>query len=456
MAPRHAVLVVAVCFVAATAFGALKLPANMNAEATGPQGAVVSYFAGADGSGDDENGRPIDKATCSPASGATFPIGTTTVNCSATTGETGSFQVTVADTRGPSLHLPRDFTVQGTSQGAAVTYSATAQDTVDGAVSVHCSPASGSVFQPGTTTVQCTSSDSRQNMSAGSFAVTVLVQQPPPPPPPLNDITVEATGPNGAVVTFNSSGGPGDQDDENGRPIGNCAPASGSIFPIGSTTVQCSNGTFKVNVVDTTAPVLSLPANITTQNAAVTYTASATDLVDGSVAVTCTPASGSTFAVGTTTVNCSASDTRGNSAAGSFTVTVEEAPPPADTEAPTITSLSATPDTIAPPNGKLVAVTISASVHDNVDASPFVGVYDVTSNETISASDWNVVSPLSVELRAERSPQGSGRVYTIWVEAIDDAGNRSVSSVNVTVPHDQSSSGGSTAPKQWRGIRRGH
>jgi HYR domain len=453
MARRHFVLAVLVCCSTAAAFGALRLPPNVVAEATGPQGAVVKYSAGADGSGDDENGRPIDKANCSPASGATFPIGTTTVNCSATTGETGSFQVTVSDTRGPLLHLPRDFTVQGTSEGATVTYSASAEDAVDGAVSVSCSPDSGTVFPAGTTTVQCTASDSRQNTSAGSFAVTVTVQQPPPPPPP-NDITVEATGPNGAVVTFNSTGGPGDQDDENGRPRGSCAPASGSIFPLGSTTVQCSNGTFKVNVVDTTAPVLSLPANLTTQNPAVTYTASATDLVDGAVAVICTPPSGSTFAVGTTAVTCSASDSRGNSAAGSFTVTVEDVPPPTDTEAPTITSLSASPDEIWPPNGKLVPVTISASVHDNVDASPFVGIYDVTSNETITGDDWNVLSPLSVELRADRSGQGSGRVYTIWVEAIDAAGNRSVSSVNVTVPHDQSTSGGTTTNKQWRGMRR--
>jgi HYR domain len=196
-------------------------------------------------------------------------------------------------------------------------------------------------------------------------------------------------------------------------------------------------------------------ANITTQNPAVTYTASATDLVDGSVAVTCTPPSGSTFAAGTTTVSCSASDSRGNNAAGSFTVTVEDAPPPTDTEAPTITSLSASPDEITPPNGKLVPVTISAAVHDNVDASPFVGVYDVTCNETITGDDWNVVSPLTVELRADRSPQGSGRVYTIWVEAIDAAGNRSISSVNVIVPHDQSSTNGTTTTKQWRGIRRG-
>lgn len=53
-----------------------------------------------------------------------------------------------------------------------------------------------------------------------------------------------------------------------------------------------------------------------------TFAATATDLVDGSVAVTCIPASGGTFAPGTTTVNCSATDSHGNTATGSFTVTV--------------------------------------------------------------------------------------------------------------------------------------
>jgi hypothetical protein len=458
MAHRHAVVAVAMGVFAVSAFGALQLPPHITAEAAGPQGAVVTYFAGVDGSGDDENGRPLEKATCAPASGATFPLGTTTVHCTGSNGGSGSFQVTVTDTRGPKLNLPRNFSVPGSANGATVTYAASAEDAVDGPVSVSCSPASGSVFAAGTTTVQCTASDSRQNHSQGSFAVTVIAQ-PPPPPPPLNDITAEATGPNGAVVTFNANGGPGDQDDENGRPIGsgNCSPASGSLFPLGETTVQCTNGSFQVKVVDTTAPALALPENITTQDQHVTYTAAATDLVDGSVAVTCAPPSGSTFPLGTTTVNCSATDTRGNSASGSFTVTVEEAPPPPDTEAPTITSLSASPDELWPPNGKLVSVTISASVHDNVDATPFVGVFDVTANETITGADWNVVSPLSVELRAERDPQGSGRVYTIWVEAIDEAGNRSVSSVNVTVPHDQggNSAAPSTGSKQFRGIRRG-
>jgi hypothetical protein len=40
------------------------------------------------------------------------------------------------------------------------------------------------------------------------------------------------------------------------------------------------------------------------------------------VAVTCTPASGSTFLLGTTTVSCSANDKAGNAASSSFKVTV--------------------------------------------------------------------------------------------------------------------------------------
>jgi uncharacterized delta-60 repeat protein len=80
---------------------------------------------------------------------------------------------------------------------------------------------------------------------------------------------------------------------------------------------------------DATPPVISgVPANITAvatspSGAVVTFLAPmANDAVDGSVAVVCVPASGSTFAVGTTTVTCTATDASGNSASASFTVTV--------------------------------------------------------------------------------------------------------------------------------------
>jgi hypothetical protein len=86
-----------------------------------------------------------------------------------------------------------------------------------------------------------------------------------------------------------------------------------------------------VNVVDTTAPVISCPANIvvslplntTATSMAVSYPAvTATDSCSSSVTVTTSKASGSVFPVGTTVVNATATDPAGNSSSCSFTVTV--------------------------------------------------------------------------------------------------------------------------------------
>lgn len=85
-----------------------------------------------------------------------------------------------------------------------------------------------------------------------------------------------------------------------------------------------------MTVLDTTAPVLGgMPADITgvvatgTAGAAVTYDdPTATDLVDGPVSPVCTPASGSTFTLGTTTVSCMAADVAGNLGTASFYITV--------------------------------------------------------------------------------------------------------------------------------------
>jgi hypothetical protein len=83
-----------------------------------------------------------------------------------------------------------------------------------------------------------------------------------------------------------------------------------------------------LNNVDSTPPTLHIPTSpitkVTTSASGTTvdYTASATDDVDGSVPINCTPASGSLFPIGTTQVNCSASDVAGNQASGSFEVKV--------------------------------------------------------------------------------------------------------------------------------------
>lgn len=148
-----------------------------------------------------------------------------------------------------------------------------------------------------------------------------------------SNVTAEATSGAGATVTFSASA----VDAVDGVRSVNCVPASGSVFPVATTAVACSSSdvagntgtaSFTVTVQDTTAPTLTVPADQTaiatsTAGAAVDYpAATATDLVDGDVTPSCSPASGSTFALGTTTVTCTATDAAGNASSGSFTVNV--------------------------------------------------------------------------------------------------------------------------------------
>src|SRR5262249_26435538 len=70
--------------------------------------------------------------------------------------------------------VPADITATATSvSGATIGYSATATDLVDGALDPTCTPASGSQFAPGTTTVTCTATDSSGNPGIASFRVIV-------------------------------------------------------------------------------------------------------------------------------------------------------------------------------------------------------------------------------------------------------------------------------------------
>jgi len=153
----------------------LTLPANMTVNATSSSGAAVTYTATAkDGSGN------ALTPSCSPASGSAFPIGTTTVSCSATDGNgvktTGSFTVTVrsTSTRPPTLTLPPTSSVDATSPaGAVVTYTVSAKDSAGQSLTPTCLPASGSTFPIGATYVSCSARDAAGLTTSGRFLVNV-------------------------------------------------------------------------------------------------------------------------------------------------------------------------------------------------------------------------------------------------------------------------------------------
>jgi len=90
-----------------------------------------------------------------------------------------------------------------------------------------------------------------------------------------------------------------------------------------------------VTVRDTTAPVVTVPADISANatsaaGAAVTFAAASTDAVSGTPATTCTPASGTTFPIGQTVVTCKATDAAGNSSWGTFKVSVTDPKTPGE------------------------------------------------------------------------------------------------------------------------------
>ncbi|MGE5691782.1 MAG: HYR domain-containing protein [Pseudomonadota bacterium] len=212
---------------------------------------------------------------------------------------------------------------------------------------------------------------------AGAAAAAPILTLP-------GNITAEAQGPSGAVVTYSATAT---------NPAGkaltvSCSPASGSTFPLGTTTVTCNviesdgttsaTGSFTVTVVDTTPPAISGTVAVTVEavgptGAPASYALpTASDTVAGSVPVTCAPASGSTFPVGSTTVTCSASDGHGNTATSTGTVTVADRTPPTLTAPAPITVGATTSTGIPASDARIAAFLSSATATDAVTAAPAV------------------------------------------------------------------------------------
>jgi hypothetical protein len=397
------------------------VPTDFSVEATGLNGAVVTFSATA--TDDPDGSLPV---SCSTDSGSALSFGSHSIECSATDSEgqtsSASFTVEVVDTTPPALSGGQNTDITTNTEfptGTVVHYDVPTASDLQGSVPVSCSQAPDTNFSLGTTHVTCSADDGRGNSASRSFDVTVTLVDTTPP-----DITVpadigpvEAAGPGGAPVNY----GPVTASDTlDGTIAAICSPGPGSTFAIGQTTVTCNatdahgnsavTKTFNVTVRDRTPPAITVPSNIpaeatSPQGTTVVYgSVTATDIVDGTIAATCAPSSGSMFALGDTTVTCNATDAHGNSAAPqSFTVTVR------DTTGPTFSGTQ--PQLTAEANGPTGSV---------------VNYTTPTAVDTVDGPQLVSCSPASHTL----FPLGS---TTVQCTAADNHGNSSSASFQVAV-----------------------
>lgn len=166
------------------------------------------------------------------------------------------------DTTPPVISGPAGIVEEAAGPGGTVVnFTATAEDDVDGPVAVQATPASGSLFPIGDTTVDLSATDAAGNEATASFTVTVQDTIAPVfTSVPANQV-VEATSAAGAVVSYPNA----TATDAVGVTSIAYSAASGSTFPIGTTTVVVTasdaagnvrQATFTVTVQDTTAPAL--------------------------------------------------------------------------------------------------------------------------------------------------------------------------------------------------------
>ncbi|MFA6547393.1 MAG: immunoglobulin-like domain-containing protein [Candidatus Magasanikbacteria bacterium] len=240
------------------------------------------------------------------------------------------------------------------------------------------------------------------------------------------DMTVEATSPSGAIVTYAT---PVVTDNVDSNLVAICLPSSGSNFVLGTTVVTCnatdSSGNkatpeiFSVKVQDTTLPTLLLngenPINIFVGATYIDAGATASDNIDGDITskiVTVNPVN--TAVAGTYIITYNVIDSSGNVATQVIrTVSVSEMVPTPDNTPPVIT------------------------LNGEAEVTIFVGeLYTELGANAIDAVDGKVL--VSITTPVDMSSIGD---YTITYTAVDAAGNvsskiRTVHVVPVTIIPD--------------------
>jgi hypothetical protein len=184
-----------VCGIAALAMAAgaaaqcsLTCPSNQTtSNAVNQCGAVVAYPA------------PQTTGTCgtvtvSPASGAFYPVGTTTVTANASGAPQPScqFTITVNDTQPPTVTAPANVTIATANVPAVVNFPAPTFSDNCPNPSLAVVPPSGSSFPAGTTSVVSTVTDGSSNSASATFTVTIVPLQLPEPIPALGALSLAA------------------------------------------------------------------------------------------------------------------------------------------------------------------------------------------------------------------------------------------------------------------------
>jgi len=273
-----------------------------------------------------------------------FPVGETTVTWTAVdeSGNSASATqtVTIVDTKKPGLSIPEDQTVEASSlEGTLVEIGqAWAHDITGISSIVHDAP---DAFPLDSTLIAWTAIDNHGNITTAYQTVTVVDTTTPTIIYP-QDILAEVIDPTMNYIglgELDAADSVGIESVTNDKPI---------TFPFGSTTVtwtvtdtsgNVSQATQVVTLVDTIDPVIFAPSDIVAEATNLSGTmvelggATAHDVM-GIASITEHPPR--FFVLGETTVTWTATDTSGNSASATQTVTI------VDTTSPIITA----PDSI--------------------------------------------------------------------------------------------------------------
>ena len=248
--------------------------------------------------------------------------------------------------------------------------------------------------------------------------------------------------------------------DDTGTIIASSSVTSGFSQNPGTGDVTFTAAHFTKFDIDTTAPIIAAHADATVEatgatGAAVTYTPpDATDNIDTTTAATCTPASGSTFAVGDTMVTCNKSDTAGNAATPTtFVVQVVDTTVPVVTLSGSASTSVALDNTYVEPGSSatdIVDGSITPVVTGTVDTNT-AGTYTLTYTATDAAGNHSAkirdVSVSGSSLSVATSDNGNGTESGTFTNAATSSATSNGVSVDVQMPANITVTG----PTSWNG-----